>query len=56
MVEVLVPDVVCKSICKKNVICAKFVANTIMCTSSDESDLDTDRISLEVVGENNNKH
>ena len=41
---------------RQNVICAKYAAKTIMCASSDESDSDTDRISLEVVGENNNKH
>ena len=39
---------------RRNDICAKYAAKTIMCASSDESDSDTDRISPEVVGENNN--
>ena len=39
---------------RQNIICAKYSAGTIMCPSSDESDLDTDSISVVVVEENNN--
>ena len=39
---------------RQNNICAEYAAGTIMYPSSDESDLDTDSISLVVVEKNDN--